>query len=56
MLWTETTIERKAVWTAMKILERIVDDLIQKAVSIDDSQSDFVPERGPTDAIFVVQL
>ena len=33
---------------AMKILERIVDGLIRKVVSIDDSQFDFVPGRGTT--------
>ena len=38
----------------MKILERIVDGLIRQVVSIDDSQFDFVPGRGTTDAIFVV--
>ena len=35
----------------MKILQRIVDGL----VSIGDSQSGFAPERGTTDAIFVVR-
>ena len=40
---------------AMKILERIVDGLIRQVVSIDDSQFGFVPGRGTTDAIFVVQ-
>ena len=40
---------------AMKIQERIVDGLIRQAVSIDDSQFGFVPGRGTTDAIFVVQ-
>ena len=39
----------------MKILERIVDGLILQVVSIADSQSSFVPGRGTTDAIFVVQ-
>ena len=39
----------------MKILERIVDDLIRQLVSIDDSQFDFVPGRGTTDTIFVVR-
>ena len=38
----------------MKILERIVDGLIRQAVSFDDFQFGFVPERGTTDAIFVV--
>ena len=38
----------------MKILERIVDDLIRH-VSIHDSQFDFVPGRGTTDAMFVVR-
>ena len=40
---------------AMKILERIVDGLIRQVVSIDDSKFGFVPERGTTDAIFVVR-
>ena len=35
--------------------ERIVDGLIRKVVSIDDSQFGFVPGRGTTDAIFVVR-
>ena len=35
----------------MKVLERIVDDLIRQLVSIDDSQFGFVPDRGTTDAI-----
>ena len=34
----------------MKVLERIVDGLIRQVVSIDDSQFDFVPGRGTTDA------
>ena len=40
----------------MEILERSVDGLIQHVVSIEDSQSDFIPERGTTNAIFVVRL
>ena len=39
----------------MKVLERIVDSLIKKLVSINDSQFGFVPGRGTTDAIFVVR-
>ena len=39
----------------MKILERIVDGLIRQVVSFDDFQFGFVPGRGTTDAIFVVQ-
>ena len=39
---------------AVKILERIVYDLIRQVVSIYDSQFGFVPGRGTTDAIFVV--
>ena len=39
----------------MKVLERIVDGLIRQVVSIDDSQVGFVPNRGTTDAIFVVR-
>ena len=39
----------------MKILERIVDSLMRQLVSIDDSQFVFVPDRGTTEAIFVVR-
>ena len=39
----------------MKVLDRIVDGLIRQVVSVDDSQFDFVPGRGTTDAIFVVR-
>ena len=39
----------------MKILERIVDGLVRQLVSIDDSQFGLVPDRGTTDAIFVVK-
>ena len=39
----------------MKVLERIVDNLIRQMVSIDDSQFGFIPGRGTTDAIFVVR-
>ena len=39
----------------MKILERIVDGLIRQLVSIDDSQFGFFPDRGTTDAIFIVR-
>ena len=38
----------------MKILERIVNGLIRKVVSIEDSQFGFVRRRGTTDAIFGV--
>ena len=41
----------KLIKKAMKILERIVNCLIRKVVSIDDSQFGFVPGRGTTDAI-----
>ena len=39
----------------MKVLERIVDNLIRQLVSIDNSQFGFVPGRGTTDTIFVVR-
>ena len=39
----------------MKALERIVDGLIRQLVSIDDFQFGFFPDRGTTDAIFVVR-
>ena len=40
---------------AMKGIERIADSLIRQMMSIDDSQFGFVPGRGTTDAIVVVQ-
>ena len=40
---------------SMKILERSVDGLMRQVVSIEDSQFGFFPERGTTDAIFVVR-
>ena len=39
----------------MKVLERIVDGLIRRMVSIDDSKFGFVPGRSTTDAIFVAR-
>ena len=39
----------------MKVLERIVDGLIRRLVSTDDSQFGFIPGRGTTDATFVVR-
>ena len=39
----------------MKVLERIVDDLIRQLVSMDDFQFGFIKGRGTTDAIFVVR-
>ena len=55
VLLTDTTTKQKARSTAIEILERTVDGLIQEVVSIDDSQSGFVPGRGTTDAIFVIR-
>ena len=39
----------------MKVLERIVDSLIRRLVSNDDSQFGFILGRGTTDAIFIVR-
>ena len=39
----------------MKVMERIVDSHIRQLVSIGDSQFGFVPGRGTTDVIFVIQ-
>ena len=39
----------------MKVLERILDGLIRQLVPIDDSKFGFGPDRGKTDAIFVVK-
>ena len=38
---------------AMKVIERIADSLTRQVVTIDESQFEFVPDRGTTDAIFV---
>ena len=40
---------------AMKILERIIDNVIREKVNIDECQFGFVPGRGTTDAIFVLR-
>ena len=45
---------QKLTKQVMKVLERIVDCLIRQLVSIDDSQSGFVPGRGTTNAVIVV--
>ena len=39
----------------MKVLERVVDDVLRQIVNIVNSQFGFVPGRGTTDAIFVVR-
>ena len=45
---------QKLTKQVMKVLERIVNCLIRQLVSIDDSQSGFVPGRGTTNAVIVV--
>ena len=40
---------------AMKVLERVMDNLIRERVSIDEMQFGFMPGRGTTDAIFIVR-
>ena len=40
---------------AIKVTERIVDSLIRQVVTFDKSQFGFVPDRGTTDAIFVIR-
>ena len=39
----------------MKVMERIVDELIREIIKIDEMQFAFVPGRGTTDAIFIVR-
>ena len=39
----------------MKVLERVVDSLIQSYVNIDNIQFGFMPRQGSTDAIFIVR-
>ena len=40
---------------ATKDTERIADSLIRHVVIIDESQFGFVPDRGTTNAIFVIR-
>ena len=39
---------------AIKVTERIAASLIRQVVTIDESQFGLVPDRGTTDAIFVI--
>ena len=39
----------------MKVLERVVEQLIRKKTQISDMQFGFMPGRGTTDAIFIVR-
>ena len=39
----------------MKVMERIVDEMIRELISIDEMQFAFVPGRGTTDAIFIIR-
>ena len=39
----------------LKVLERIVEELIRDLVHIDDMQFGFIPGRGTTDAIFILR-
>ena len=39
----------------MKIMERVVDEMIREMVEIDEMQFAFVPGRGTTDAIFIIR-
>ena len=39
----------------MKVMERIVDGVIWEMIAIDEMQFAFVPERGTTDAIFIIR-
>ena len=39
----------------LKVIGRIIEDLIRNIVKIDDMQFGFMPGRGTTDAIFIVR-
>ena len=39
----------------MKVMERIVDEMIQEMKAIDEMQFAFVPGRGTTDAIYIIR-
>ena len=51
----EQLLRSQADRAGQEVLERIVDGHIRQLVSIDDSQFGFGPNRGTTDAIFVVR-
>ena len=39
----------------MKVMERIVDEIIRQMIDFDEMQFAFVPKRGTTDAIFIIR-
>ena len=39
----------------MKVIQMIANSLIRQVVTINESQYGFVPDRGTTDAIFVIR-
>ena len=45
----------KLLEQTLKVVERIVENLIRDQVSIDDMQFGFMPGRGTTDAIFILR-
>ena len=45
----------KLLEQVMKVIERVVENLIRDTVSIDDMQFGFMPGRGTTDAIFILR-
>jgi len=45
----------KLIDQVMKVLERVVEQLIRKKIQISDMQFGFMPGRGTTDAIFIVR-
>ena len=45
----------KLLEQTLKVVERIVENLIRDQVSIDDMQFGFMPARGTTDAIFILR-
>ena len=45
----------KLIDQVMKVMERVVEQLLRKQVRIDDMQFGFSPGKGTTDAIFIVR-
>ena len=45
----------KLIDQVMKVMERVIEQLIRKQVRIDDMQFGFSPGKGTTDAIFIVR-
>ena len=39
----------------MKVVERVLEKTLCRIVSVDEMQIDLMPERGPIDAVFILE-